>query len=222
MNEARPLRSGLILAGGLSSRMGRDKGLLELRGQPLVLWVVERMRTVVDEIAVSTSSTNNAAYREVLPSDVACVSDTALQMGPLGGWLSGLPALRGEYVAVAPCDGPLYSALLAHRLFELAQDHDGAVPRLQRFFEPLHAVYHREHLLEAVKKTLAMGLDRPVHTYAHLDIVQVDEPTIRAVDPELDSFQTANTPEEFEKVKRRVETLGLQGPSTPGAPGPLP
>ncbi len=202
-----PERSGLILAGGRSSRMGSDKGLIELEGRPLLLWVIDRMRPAVDEIVVSTSATNDASYREVVPAGVRCVPDAAPQMGPLGGWRSALPALRSAYLVMAPCDAPLYSAALAARLFDLAGDHDGAVPRIQKYFEPLHAVYHRDHLIDALEKTLARGLDRPVHTYAHLDMVEVDEAALRAVDPDLDSFRSANTPEELERVRQRVEEL---------------
>lgn len=213
-------RAGLILAGGLSSRMGRDKGLLELQDKPLILWVVDRMRPLVDEIVVSTSAANTSAYRRVLPEDVQCVPDAAAQMGPLGGWQTALPVLRGEYLAMAPCDAPLYSTALAEYLFDRARGHDGAVPRLQKYFEPLHAVYHREHLLDALKKTLAMGLNRPVHTYAHLDIVEVGEPEIRRIDADLDSFRTSNTPEEFERLKRRAGELGIVTTHGPGEARP--
>lgn len=214
-------RSGLILAGGLSSRMGRDKGLLDLEGRPLVAWVIERMRPAVDEVVVSTSTANDAAYREAVPEDVRCIPDVTPQRGPLGGWRSALPALRGEHLAMAPCDAPLYSPTLAVRLFDLVRGHDGAVPRLGRYFEPLHGVYHRERLLAAVDKTLAVGLDRPVHTYAHLDILEVEEPAIRAIDPELDSFRGVNTPDELEVVRRRVAALPLgdaRGPTPSDVP----
>lgn len=198
-----PHRSALILAGGKSTRMGRDKGLIELAGRPLIVWVIERLRGVVEEIAVATSPTNDGAYRAVVPSGVECVRDTTPHLGPLGGWRWGLPALHGEYVAIAPCDTPLYAPALANLLFERAHGHDGAVPKLRGMFEPLHGVYRRQRLEEAVRRTLDAGQMRPIHTYAHLDIVEIPEDDVRRVDPEFESFMNANTPEDLDRLRTR-------------------
>ncbi len=198
-----PHRSALVLAGGKSTRMGRDKGLIVLAGRPIVVWVIERLREVVEEVAVATSPTNDAAYRAVVPSGVPCVADTTPDLGPLGGWRWGLPALHGEYVAIAPCDTPLYAPALATLLFERAQGHDGAVPMLRGRFEPLHGVYLRPRLEEAVRRTLDAGQTRPIHTYAHLDVVEIAEDEVRRVDPEFESFMNANTPEELDRLRVR-------------------
>jgi len=198
-------RSGLVLAGGLSTRMGRDKGLLEIAGRPLVVWVLGRIQEIVEETAVATSPANDAAYRAVVPPTSRCVADETPNLGPLGGWRTGLAALQGEYVAVAPCDTPFYAPALGRLLLERAQGHDGAVPRIGKWFEPLHGVYRRERLREAVDRTMAAGLTRPVHTFAHLEIVQVTEPEIRTVDPDLASFWNANTPEELERLRARAD-----------------
>lgn len=203
---ALPDVSGLILAGGASTRMGRDKGLLELAGRPVVLWVLERLEAVAGEIAIATSPSNDADYRRIAPEGVRCVPDDVAGQGPLGGWLSGLPALHGSYVAVVPCDTPLYAPALGRLLVGRAWGHDGAVPRIGKYFEPLHGVYRREALLEATRRTIAAGLSRPVHTYAHLDIVEVREPELREADPELRSFRNANTPEDFALLRTLVAT----------------
>lgn len=198
-----PYRSALVLAGGKSTRMGRDKGLIVLAGRPLIVWVIERLREIVQEVAVATSPTNDAAYRAVVPAGVACVADTTPHLGPLGGWKWGLPALHGEYVAIAPCDTPLYVPALGALLFERAQGHDGAVPLLHGRYEPLHGVYLRSRLEEAVRRTLDSGQTRPIHTYAHLDVVEVAEDEVRQVDPEFKSFMNANTPEELDQLRVR-------------------
>jgi len=199
------MRSGLILAGGASERMGQDKGLLELGGRPLVLRVAARLSTIVDELAVATSPDNDAAYRRLFPREVRCVADATPHLGPLGGWQSGLPELHGEYVAIAPCDAPFYAPALGRLLFDRAAGHDGAVPKLRGEFEPLHGVYRRAPLMEAVRRTLAAGRMRPIHTYAHLNIVELSEPELRSADPQLESFLNANTPEEFALLRARAQ-----------------
>lgn len=177
--------------------MGQEKGLLDLGGRPLALWVIERVSEIAEELVVATSPANNSAYRKTVPPHILCVPDTAPDLGPVGGWRSALPALRGEYVAMAPCDAPFYSPPLGRLLFEEAQGHDGAVPKLRGEFEPLHGVYQRTPLQAALERTIAAGQLRPIHTYEHLDIVEVPEPLLRSVDPELESFLNANTPEEL-------------------------
>ena len=201
-------RSGLILAGGLSTRMGTDKGLLELAGRPLVVWVIGRLQEVVEDIALATSPTNDAAYRQVVPASVPCVPDTTPHLGPLGGWRWGLPTLQGAYVAIAPCDTPFYAPALGRLLFEEAEGHDGAVPNIGGRFEPLHGVYHREHLQEAVRRCIDAGQMRPIHTYDHLDIVEIAEDEVRELDPELESFMNANTPAEFDRLRSRSADVG--------------
>jgi len=198
-------RSGLILAGGLSSRMGREKGLIELGGRAIVLWVVDRLSQNAEEIAVATSPSNDAEYRRVLPASVRTIVDRVPNQGPLGGWQSGLPALRGEHVAIAPCDAPLYAPDLGRLLFARARGHDGAVPLLAGRYEPLHGVYDRARLHGAVERCLAEGRMRPIHTYAHLDIVRLEESDVRAVDPPLASFMNANTPDDLEALRAHVE-----------------
>lgn len=216
-----PERSGLVLAGGESRRMGRDKGLLELEGRPLVLWVVDRLRELAEELVVSTSPANDAAYRRIVPAGVACVPDEVPGTGPLGGWRTALSALRGEYVAMAPCDTPFYEVRLGEALFARASGHDAAVPRIGKWFEPLHGVYRREPLREAVRRTVAMGLSRPVHTYAHLDVAEMDESSLRAVDPDLASFWNANTPEDFERLRAHARQVAANPRrADPDAAGP--
>lgn len=116
---------GLILAGGESRRMGRDKALVPLQGRPMIAHVIERLSPQVSDLAISA---NGDAGRfgwtglPVLPDDTP--------MGPLSGILSGLIWARSQGATAlvsAPCDGPIFPGDLVPRLCLAAEGHTGAL-----------------------------------------------------------------------------------------------
>ncbi len=107
--------TGLILAGGAGRRTGgRDKGLLELEGRPLVAWVSERLRPQTCSLLISCNR-NLEAYARF--ADRVFTDQLQGYQGPLAG-LAALP--RGEaneFLLVVPCDTPHLPADLAPRLY---------------------------------------------------------------------------------------------------------
>ena len=97
--------TGLILAGGAGLRAGgRDKGLIEWQGQPLVKHVVERLRPQVGRLLISCNR-NIEIYRTLAD---ATVSDRrAGYEGPLAGIEAAIEQVQTEFLIVAPCDNPL-------------------------------------------------------------------------------------------------------------------
>lgn len=114
-----PPVSGIILAGGRARRFdGRDKGLIELAGRPLVAWVVERLQTQVAEILLSAN--RNLARYAALGHTV--VPDSLPQYpGPLAGILAGAQSGRQAWLLSVPCDVPFLPLDLAPRLYEKAR-----------------------------------------------------------------------------------------------------
>ena len=99
---------GVVLAGGLSSRMGRDKALLAWQGRPLI----ERQLAVLHEAGVDAVCVSGAraAY--------GGIADALPQAGPLGGLAGVARAEAGEAdLLVVPVDMPLLSAALLRRLY---------------------------------------------------------------------------------------------------------
>jgi molybdopterin-guanine dinucleotide biosynthesis protein A len=93
--------SGVILAGGASRRMGRDKALLDVDGRPLIAVVAERLRSVVDELVIASG--DNEAYAQYADR---CVADIFPGVGTLGGLHAGLDAAAHDRVLVVGCDMP--------------------------------------------------------------------------------------------------------------------
>lgn len=113
-NDAQPNITGLILAGGQGSRMdGRDKGLENYRGRPLVEWAMERLQSQVNSLIISANRHQEryAAYGHPLVSD-----DLPDYPGPLAGLHAGLEACATPLLACIPCDTPHFPSDLVERL----------------------------------------------------------------------------------------------------------
>ncbi|MFN2433444.1 MAG: molybdenum cofactor guanylyltransferase [Gemmatimonadota bacterium] len=182
--------AGLVLAGGLSSRMGRPKALLPLRGVPLLKRVVDRLREVVDDVVVVGS-----AEQELPEAGARVVRDLRAQRGPLGGLEVGLASVTGLAFATS-CDAPWLQPALVRRMLELASGFEAAVPRWGGRLQPLAAVYDPA-VLPAVRRLLDAERLRPAFLFDAVRTRVVEEEELRDVDPTGLSFQSVNTPEEY-------------------------
>ena len=182
--------TGVILAGGLGRRMGGiDKGLQELRGRPMVAWVVERLTPQVDELLINANQNGEryAAFgHRVVPDQIP---DFA---GPLAGLHAALSAAAHQLVATAPCDSPFLPADLIFRLFSAltATDADLAVARTFDQPHPVFCLCKRE-VLPHLTEFLESGGRKIDRWYATLKVVEV------AFDDEAEAFENINTKEEL-------------------------
>ncbi|MBP5996842.1 MAG: molybdenum cofactor guanylyltransferase [Azonexus sp.] len=189
--------TGVVLAGGLGRRMGGiDKGLQELRGRPMVHWVIERLAPQVDELLINANQNGEryAAFgHRVVPDEIP---DFA---GPLAGLHAALSAAAHPLVATAPCDSPFLPADLISRLFQ-ALTATGADLAVARTFDQPHPVFClcRRAVLPHLTEFLAGGGRKIDRWYATLRVVEV------AFDDEADAFENINTREEL----GRFETTG--------------
>jgi len=112
--------TALILAGGRGSRMeGADKGLLEVRGRPLIDYVQQNLLSQAGTIFISA----NRNPEKYLPYGQQVIADEMGEYwGPLAGIASALPHLKTKYLLVVPCDAPLLPADLAARLLAGLQE----------------------------------------------------------------------------------------------------
>jgi len=117
--------TGLVLAGGRSTRMGGvDKGLQNFNGTPLAMHAVMRLGMQVGEMMINANR-NLSAYESfgvpVWPDGLA---DYA---GPLAGFLTGLERCETPYLLTVPCDTPLFPLDLASRLSEALVANDAEI-----------------------------------------------------------------------------------------------
>lgn len=165
-NIVRTVSLGLIiLAGGRSSRMGRDKAALPWRGATLLTDLLLRSQGVAfDEIIVSANRPPDlSALPPELAARICVVADSCQGCGPLGGMEAAFRACTCSYCLVLSVDLPFYDFSPVKRLLpELSQTSlvDLFLPMSENRPQPLAAIYKREAALEAVQAALAAGKRR--------------------------------------------------------------
>ena len=150
------LRGAIILAGGKSRRMGRNKTFTRFRRTPLLLNVVKKAMTVSDEVNVVIGKHyQTCKYAKILPPSIKILKDVINDHGPLAGISIGLKNLRSKYTSVLPCDLPFINSEVLEYLFRRAEGFDAAIPKWPNGnTEPLHAVYCVPSSLAAAEAAL--------------------------------------------------------------------
>ena len=183
--------TGLVLAGGQGRRMGSiDKGLVLLRGQPMVRHVIDRFAPQVDEILINAN--RNIPEYEALGHPV--IRDhVAGFAGPLAGLHAGLMRAEHALVATVPCDSPFLPLDLVARLSKaLEANHaDLAVARTMDQPHPVFALVRRS-VLPHLARFLDSGGRKIDAWYASLKTTEV------AFDDEADAFRNINTTAELD------------------------
>lgn len=180
--------SAAVLAGGSSTRMGRDKALLELNGRPMVCHVVDRLRAVSDDVFVV------AKRQHALDGfGLRVITDDVEAHTPLAGIARALRAAASSRVFVCACDMPFVSDRLIELLAERATGYDVAVPLRAGRPEPLHAVWSTRVAFRLEERAVHRVLDE-------LCVAWVGEKEWKAVDPEGSSFVNVNTPEDLARL----------------------
>jgi len=134
--------TGIILAGGKSSRFGENKALIEVAGRPIIERTIEVLGKVFNEIIIVS---NRPEDYDHLGARV--VEDIIPGKGPLSGIHSGLVNSSSFYNFVVACDMPFLKVEHVRLLKERAIDCDVLVPTVQGKMEPLHAVYSKACLV---------------------------------------------------------------------------
>jgi len=194
--------SGIVLAGGSSNRMGMDKRFLTIHAQPLVVWVVERLRALVDEVIVAALDPT-----ELDGIGVRVVTDVYPGRGVLAGVHAGLKAAHGEWAFVVAGDMPFLNPTLVQAMMDLTQDGkaDIIMPQWQGNLEPLHALYRPSVCAPAAEAALQAGKRRIVAFYPDVRVHIIPQDDIARWDPDGHSFFNVNTPEDWQMAMELLE-----------------
>jgi molybdopterin-guanine dinucleotide biosynthesis protein A len=188
--------SALVLAGGSSRRLGRDKALLPWQGHTLIEHIVAQLQAVSDDVLVITG--REKRYLELL--DVPIFADEIANIGPMGGLYTGLKHARHEYSLVVACDMPLLDRAVIDLLTsELDSSVRAVVPEVQAHRVPTLAIYHKECLF-AIERLVSQECTSIQALLDSVPIKIVAETKLRTVDPTLRSFTNINTLADWEKL----------------------
>ena len=202
------MRTVIVLAGGDSTRMKRDKGLLDLAGEPMVCRIVEGVSDAVDEVFIVVGSVEqHEKYSDVLGDRAKILTDVYGDGSPLVGAITGLQGARGEYALITACDMPFVSPDVVRWLFAEAEGHDGATFEWPNgWIEPFFAIYRVEPslriarvLFEEKNMRLRMVLRRLP------DVKHIPMDALRERDPELLTLFDVDTVEAIVEAEKIME-----------------
>jgi len=193
--------TSIVLAGGKSLRLGREKAAEEIGGQSLIQRVIDRLAPLGTDIIVVVAH----ADQLFLPDSRAkIVSDVYPARGALCGIYSGLKAATSSHSLVVACDMPFLNIDLLRYLTELSPAFDAVIPRLGGMPEPLHAVYSKS-CLDPMEAVLRGGRLKITDFLPTVRVRYVDEAEVEKFDPQRLSFFNINSEADLERAKALLE-----------------
>ena len=149
------IKSCIILCGGQSRRMGRDKGSMIIQDKPMIKHILSTLNHQIDEaIIVLNDKTRIDKYNEFIDADeytypITFLEDKIKNKGPMPGIMTGLEQIKGDYALILPCDSPYVSKNYIDAIFcELEGSYQAIVPYHDaddklKTSEPLHSIYSK-------------------------------------------------------------------------------
>lgn len=203
--NAHPPASGIVVAGGRSSRLGQDKRRLKLWGESgptLLQHTIDLVAGLCAEVIVVL---NDADEWPQLPARI--VGDVYPDGGALGGIYSGLAAASYEHALTVAADMPLLNVDLLRWMLAQPRDYDVLVPQLaagrarnRLGVESLHAIYSRR-CLEPIARQLDAGNPQVIGFFPEVRVQLIEPPLIAQFDPDGSAFRNVNTPEDLDVVR---------------------
>lgn len=205
-------RGAVILCGGQSSRMGRDKATLPFGPECMLQRVVRLVGEVVDFSRTVVVAAPGQTLPE-LPPTIRVARDERQNRGPLEGLAAGLTLLQHDVDAVyaTSCDVPRLVPPFVARMFEELGDFDAAVPRDGQYHHPLAAVY-RTSVLSCIQRLLAADRLRPRFLFDEVKTREIAVDDLRSVDPTLATLENLNHPGDYQAA---LTAAGFAGCSFP-------
>lgn len=191
----------VIQAGGQSTRMGRDKGLVSFGRGTLLEHILSQLQGYKrDTFIISNNIEDYTRF------GLAVYADVITGIGALGGVYSALYYAKTDYILLLAVDMPFVNLDLLNYLLEEASGYDVVIPKVSErgFLEPFRAVYSRR-CLAPIKQKIDAG-QRKVISFFDLVSVNVIEPEeLARYDPEGETFFNLNTPEDLEKARTMLD-----------------
>ena len=178
--------TGVVLAGGESSRMGQDKSQMLISEQQLIEFSLNALKPFCQELIISSNNEVHKSY------GFKTISDKQNKTGPISGIQSALENAKTDYIIILPCDSPMVKqAFIKFLISKIDTKVDAIVPKYQNHLEPLFAIYHKR-ILPIVNQQIAKQDYRLTNL---LKLIQTE--TFEVLDRTC--FVNINTQEDYKK-----------------------
>ncbi len=184
--------TGIILAGGKSSRMGEDKGLILLNGKPMIKHIIDRLEELGLSIMIVA---NNSDYEQF---NYPVFNDLMKEKGPLGGIYTGLFHSKTEANLILSCDTPNVTVELLQMIIDQSRETMVTIPEFNNRLHPLIGVYHRK-AIELIHENLVNNQLKLIKVCEDLNAKIVNVPT--ELGKEI-YFSNINTQQELQNLRR--------------------
>ncbi len=195
--------TGVILAGGKSKRLGRDKALETFNGEPLILKVISSIETLVDEIILVVNDDkrkNDFSFMK----NVTFATDKFSDAGSLGGIYTGLHESNNLNALFLACDMPFISMNILSLLINKIQlNPDIIIPEYNGFKQSTHAIYNK-NCLPVIKNQLKRGEYKISKIFKKCNTLLINEHEINQCEKDTKSFYNINYEYELEKAKQML------------------
>ncbi len=177
--------TAIILAGGKSSRMGQEKGLVLHNGSPFILHIITAITPITDKIVISTA---NEEYRQF---GYPCIKDSIADCGPIGGIYTGLHHSTTEKNLILSCDIPFITVEL---LQNLVHKHQTGFDATYYYNMPLIGIYNKS-VSEIVQNSIRKKRLKVLQLLSKLKTQYLP------VDKDIESYlSNINTPEQYNQT----------------------
>jgi molybdenum cofactor guanylyltransferase len=188
--------TGVILAGGQSRRMGRDKAFLPFGKGLLIERVIEVARQVTDGVILITNTPEQYQH-----FGLPMFSDVIPQAGSLGGIYTGLVSAKTPYSLCLACDMPFVKPEFLRLLCDTAAEADVVIPRNDEDFQPLCAVYSQV-CREPIRQKIEASRLKITGFFDQVRVRIIEGELLARYDPHDIMFFNANTPEEYKRARQ--------------------
>lgn len=186
--------SGAILVGGKASRFdGHDKSRLIVEGRSILDRQLDALAAVADDLMLVGGTGPRDPRGRWVP-------DFEPDRGPLAGLAAALAAARGEDVVLLACDMPFVSRELLRLLLDRRDGHEAVVPRTERGYHPLCAVYTRQ-CAPVVNRRLADGELKMLSLLDDLDVATLPAEALLPLGGADRLLANVNTPASFREIE---------------------
>lgn len=192
--------SAFILAGGKSSRMGRDKPFLELAGRTLLVRALELAKSVASHVAIVGDPDKFARFAPV-------VADQYADRGPLAGIHAALTSSATQLNLILGVDLPFVDSRLLSFLTAEARASNAVVtvPYANGYLQTLCAVYRKDFATVA-QAALSAGKNKVDAAYAQVSVQTISEEELRSAGFDPLMFRNVNSPGDLQQAQRELES----------------
>lgn len=186
--------TGIILAGGKSSRMGEDKSFIAFQGRPLIESVIDKLSTLFKDLIIITN--NSSPYKKY---KIKTYIDIIKDRGPLGGIYTGLYHSNTKYNFIVACDMPFLNISLVEYMVQRINGYDVVIAKRLGRLHPLFGIYS-QNCIKFIKGKLVKDNLKIRDFFKYVKVKIITDRETGKFDENGLSFVNINTPEDYRSL----------------------